>query len=620
MAWYGYRGKILRINLTKRNITIEELRKNDTDGFIGGSGLGSKFLYGELEKGTDPLGPGNVLIFSTGPMTGTKLFNSNRFSAIAKSPLTGIFAEASAGGYWGGTFKRCGYDVLIVQGMSETPVCIIVDDTGARIEDASFLWGKDTIEATDLIRQRFGQNAKAAVIGKAGENKVRLANIVTDGAHARVLGRCGLGAVMGSKNLKAVVVNGTGDVPVADDGKLTALMKKIGNQMKEGPDPLRKHGTPVQLDIYNEIGELPLKNWQMGIWTEGAGNITGRRFTEKVLLRRYHCGSCMINCGRVVHATDGKYKGREIAGPEYETIGMLGANCLVDDVHVIVRANELLNRYGLDSVSTGSAIAFAMEAYDRGIITTHDTDGIELRWGDGEAVLEMIGKIGNREGIGELLGQGVRRASEQLGGTAKEFAVEVKGLEAPGHDPRAKFTLALGYATSARGACHVSSFTMDFEEGLTIEDLDLPPMPDRFTTENKAEGVMMMQNWMGLFDSLVLCKFALFGGMTPSIISEALTYVTGNEYDKACLLRAGSRIYNMKRLFNVREGVSRKDDTLPPRFLFQKKGGETDRVPPLNILLDDFYRLRGWDDSGVPTADTLKALSLDEYLPRLIHE
>jgi aldehyde:ferredoxin oxidoreductase len=617
----GYNGKVLQIDLSEQRVSIDELEDAAARAFIGGSGLGAEILFRETSQETRPLAPENVMVFATGPLTGTRAFCSNRFSVMAKSPLTGIFAEASAGGYWAGAFKGSGYDVLVLKGRSAQPVYLYIDEERVEIIDADFVWGKDTIQSTESLRARHGDKARAAVIGVAGENQVNLANIVTDGAHGRVLGRCGLGAVMGSKNLKAVVVNGSLKPTVFDDDALAELMKQIGPQMRTGPDPLRQHGTPVGLDTYNEIGELPIRNWRQGIWTEGAIKITGTQVTKNLLIRRYHCGNCVIGCGRVVKGREGEYEGREIAGPEYEALGMIGANCLIDDLAVIAKANELLNCYGLDCVSTGSAIAFGMEAFERGLITREDTGGLELRWGDKDALFAAIREIGEKRGIGTLLGKGVRAASEQMGGTAREFAVEVKGLEAPAHDPRAKFTLALGYATSARGACHVSSFTMDFEEGMVIEDLDLPSMPKRFTSANKAEGVMLMQNWMGLFDSAVLCKFSLFGGMTPSVIAKALSAATGWDIDKGELSMIGSRIFNLKRLYNVREGISRKDDNLPPRFLHERKGGGTSELPPLNVMLNEFYKLRRWDEFGIPSEGLVQQLNLAPYVlnPQRLH-
>lgn len=610
----GYMGKILRVDLTSRKFVVEELTDKLAEQFIGGCGLGTKILYEETAAGIDPLGPENLLIFATGPMNGTRAFNSDRFDVVSKSPLTGIFAESSAGGYWSGKFKRCGYDALVIKGRADSAVYIAIDDERVEIKDARHLWGKDTFETTAILKREVGASIKAAVIGPAGERLVRFANIISDGKHGRATGRCGLGAVMGSKNLKAIVVDGTKSVEIADEEKMRKLLKKLGPTMREGPGPLREGGTSNGLDHCEEIGNHPIKNWYQGSWPEGAKKITGFTMVKERLVGRYHCGQCVINCGRVVKVKKGPYDGEEIAGPEYETLGLLGSNCLIDDLGVVIKANELCNRYGLDTISTGNVIGFAMEAYERGLITKKDTEGIELTWGSGSAEIEMVHSIGQRKGLGKLLGEGVKRSSEKIGGIAHEFAIEVKGLEPPAHDPRAFFTVALGFATSNRGACHVAAFTHDFEEGLVIDDLGTPALPKRFTSVGKAENVWRMQNLMSMFDSLIFCKFGLFGGLTVNPIIEVLNCVTGWDVDRDEFFKMGERIFNLKRLYNTRLGISRKDDTLPPRMLIQRKGGGTNELPPLNIMLNEYYKYRGWDEFGIPTQEKLKELGLESYL------
>ena len=611
----GYMGKILRVDLNERKIRVESLTDKVAEKFVGGCGLGTKILYEETTAATDPLGPENLLILATGPVTGTKMFNSDRFDAVSKSPLTGIYTESSAGGYWGGKFKRCGYDAMVVMGKAASPVYISIDNDDVEIKDASYLWGKDTFETNDILKKELGQSVKVIAIGQAGENLVKISNIVTDGYHGRVLGRCGIGAVMGSKNLKAIAVNSSKNVEVADEEELKKLLKKHGPGMREGPKVIREGGTSVGLDFCEEIGNLPIKNWYQGTWPEGAKKLTGMTMAKEILVDRYHCGQCVINCGRVVHAVGGPYNGKRIAGPEYETLAMMGANCLIDDLRTIVKANELCNRHGLDTISTGGVIGFAMEAYDRGLITKSDTDGIELTWGNGSALIEMIEHIVVRKGFGRVLGEGVRKAAEEIGGSAEEFAVEVKGLEPPGHDPRARFTQGLGFATSSRGACHLASFTMDFEEGSIIEDLGSPGLPNRFNTEGKGENVSRMQNLMCMFDSLVCCKFNLFGGITVNPLIHFLNSVTGWHIDHSEFFKNGDRIFNLKRLYNVRLGISRKDDTLPPRLLTHRRGGGTNELPLLNIMLSDYYLYRGWDEFGIPTRDRLRELGLEHYLP-----
>jgi len=509
-------------------------------------------------------------------------------------------------------FKRCGYDALVIEGKAEKPVYIYIDEDQVQIKDASYLWGKDTFETTKILKEERGESVQVAVIGQAGENLVRIASIMTDGEHGRAVGRGGLGAVMGSKNLKAVVVSGKIRVKIAEENKLKDLMKKILPRMRSDTENLAKFGTSNGLVDCENVGDLPIKNWYQGKWEEGAKRISGQAMGETILVGRYHCGRCVIGCGRVIKAMNGPYKGMDIGGPEYETLGMLGSNCLIDDLPAIAKANELCNRYGLDTISTGGVISFAMEAYERGLINKKDTGGIVLRWGNASALIEMIHHIAQRKGIGKLLGEGVKRAAEEIGGDALEFAIHTKGLEFPAHDPRAKFATALAYATSNRGACHCQAFTHDFENGASLPDLGYPETLDRFATEGKVEFVVKMQNLMSMFDSLTVCKFVLFGGVTVEPLREFLNYVTGWDVDTKEFLKIGERIFNLKRLYNTRCGISRKDDTLPPRILTHKRGGGTNVLPPLNLMLNKYYQLRGWDEFGIPTIEKIQELGLNE--------
>ncbi|UCB46442.1 MAG: aldehyde ferredoxin oxidoreductase family protein [Spirochaetota bacterium] len=612
----GYMGKILRIDLSTRKIETEQLSDEVALKFIGGSGLGAKILYEETDKETDPLGSENPLIFAVGPVNGTKAFNSDRFDVVSKSPLTGVFAESNCGGYWGGKFKRCGYDVMVVKGRAESPVYINIDDNGVEIRDAACYWGRDTFEATEAFKNDLGNNVRAAVIGQAGESLVKYANIISDGKHGRATGRCGLGAVMGSKKLKAIVVNGTKKVGIDNEDGMTAIMKRLGPLMKDDPEALRIGGTTVGLDFNESIGNHPVRNWYQGNWKEGAKKITGMTMVEKRLVKRYHCGQCVINCGRVVKASGGPFDGQEIAGPEYETMSLLGSNCLVDDLDAVIKTNELCNRYGLDTISTGNCIGFAMEAFERGYITKNDADGLELSWGNAQAVIELVKMIGKRKAVGKLLGEGVRRAANELGGFAPEFALEVKGLEPPAHDPRAHFSVGLGLATSNRGACHLAAFTHDFEaSGTSIGDLGSPPLTKRFITDGRAENVFRMQHLMSMLDSLTFCKFILFGnGLAVQPCIDYLNCITGWDFDPKEFFKTGERLFNLKRLYNNRLGISRKDDTLPQRMLYHKKEGTTNELPPLNLMLNEYYKLRGWDEFGIPTEEKLKELGLEEYI------
>jgi aldehyde:ferredoxin oxidoreductase len=612
----GYMGKILIIDLTSRQITERVLSDVLLRKYIGGSGLGTELLFKYTTAKTNPLNPENPLIFGTGPLTGSGLFNTDRLSLVTKSPLTGIFAESSSGGYFAGRFKKCGFDTLVILGKAKHPVYISITDNIAEIKDASELWGKDTFETTNLLRSREGDSARAAVIGPAGEKLVSLACIVTDGRHGRTLGRCGAGAVMGSKNLKAIVANGTKKVSIANKSALIAINKSMAKAIKENMQGMKESGTGGGLVASEELGNLPIKNWGQGSWKAGAAKTTGMKMTEQYLSGTYSCGTCMISCGRVVKAEGGPYHGQEIGGPEYETLGLMGTNLMNDDLPTIIKANELCNRYGLDTISTAGVIGFGMEAWEKGLLTKKDTDDFPLTWGDSAGIIKLIRLIGDRNGVGAFLGQGVKKAAELLGSEAKKFAAEVKGLEPPAHDGRAKFTAALGLATSNRGACHLSGFSHDFEEGAVLEDLGSPALTNRFTAEGKAENVFRMQNVMGILDSAIVCKFALFGGLTVDPLIEAINTVTGWSMDRDEFFRTGERIFTLKRLYNNRLGLTRKDDTLPLRMLKQKRGGGTNSLPPLDEMLGEYYQYRGWNENGIPTDKKLKELGLENYKRR----
>ena len=606
--------KIAQIDLDKEQISYLKLEEKDVKKFIGGSGLGAKLLYEYTNHQTDPLSPENVLIFMTGPFTGTKMFSSDRFEVITKSPLTGIYAESDCGGKWGEEFKKCGLDGMIIQGKSENPVRLVIKDDQITIEDASNLWGKDTFEVDKILKEEIGNNARNVCIGVAGEKLVKIASIINEGKVGRAAGRAGVGAVMGSKNLKAITVLGNKDVKIAHEKELNEFIKEITPRMVKVSEKLREHGTSRDVELYEEIGDLPIKNWYEGNWKEGAKKISGPTMTKNILTGRYYCGKCVIGCGREVEIKDGPYKGQKGAGPEYEAIGMFGSNCLIDDLNVIFKAQELCNKYGLDSISAGSLMSFCIEAYERNLISTEDTGGLEMTWGNGDAIIKMLKKVAYREDIGKLLGEGIVKASEEIGGNSSEFAIHVKGLDVPAHDPRAKVSLALGYATSPRGACHVAGFTHNLEYASSLPDLGYPETLDRFETKGKAKMVADMQDLMSLFDSLHLCKFTLFAGMSVEPLLKCLNLITGWHITKEEFLKTGERIFNLKRLYDVREGISRKDDTLPARLLTHPRGGGSgDNLPHLNEMLRDYYRVRGWDELGIPTKEKIKELDLEEY-------
>jgi aldehyde:ferredoxin oxidoreductase len=608
----GYMGKIAEVNLTTEKITIRDFPEEIAKKYVGGSGFGAKVLYDETGPETDPLGPDNPLIFATGPVTGTRSFNSDRFEVITKSPKTGIYGEASCGGHWGSRFKKCGFDALIIRGKASKPVYLRVTEDTVEIQDAADYWGKDTFYTHEKLKALEGNKSEAACIGVSGEMMLPIAAIIAEGRHGRAAGRTGVGAVMGSKNLKAVTVNGDKTVEAADKELILSTNKSITESMKKGTLEMKEAGTTCAIDYFEEIGNLPLRNWAGGNWREGAEKITGYTTRRTHRIDDSGCGACPVQCGKVVLAKGGDYNGEAIAGPEYETTGLFGSNCLIDDYDIIIKENEICNRYGVDTIAAANMISFAMEAYEGGLITKEQTNGLDLRFGNGEAAVEALKMIVNKEGfLGNLLYRGVREAAEQLGGNSRGYAMHVKGLEFPAHDPRARFSLALAYATSNRGACHLA-FTHDYEEGF-VEHLGAPATTGRFSPD-KAEMTARMQDWACIFDSLCMCKFGRYGGIMVEQTIAYLNGATGWDMAPEEFMKTGERIFNLKRMYNVRHGVSRRDDTLPSRILTKRRGGGTSELPPFGSMLSDYYKVRGWDELGIPTAEKLTELGLEECL------
>ncbi|MBT9165454.1 MAG: putative oxidoreductase YdhV [Chloroflexi bacterium] len=610
----GYWNKVLRVNLTERKWSEESIKEELLRQFIGGSGLGAKLLYDEVSADVDPLGSENKIFFITGPFCGTIIPTSGRHAAVTKSPLTGIFAESDIGGFWGFELKKAGFDGVIIEGKSRSPVIVSISDSNIEIRGAEYLWGKDTVETDSILKESFSPHVQVMSIGPAGENLVKYASIITDGKHGRALGRCGIGAVMGSKKLKAIVVKGSKEITIFDSSSLTKSIKSMVDGVKKATLALNKFGTSGGVIGHESYGNFPLKNWLMGRWPEGAEKISGPKMAETILIGKYRCKTCIIGCGRKVRIEKGQYKGVDGAGPEYETIGTLGGMCLIDNLEAIAYGSQLCNRYGMDTISTGSVIAFIMELFEKGIITKADTGGIEANFGNEQAMIELIKLIAERKGIGRILGEGVRKIAEEIGGMSIEYAFHVKGLEIPAHDPRAFNGLALSYATSNRGACHLAGFTHGYEKAFVMPEFGYEKPHDRHLIAGKAEFVVKMQNLMGIFDSIKLCKLMLVGGgLRLSTIVDWVSHVVGwEDYSLDELMTTGERIFNIKRLFNVKCGISRKDDILPMRFLTRKREGPdvVVNLPHLGLLLSDYYTYRGWSEEGIPEQSRLAELNL----------
>lgn len=615
----GYINKLAYINLTSGTAAFRELSREECRTWIGGSGLGAKLFVEESSPNADPFGPDNPLIFMTGPMTGSLIPGSGRHQVITKSPLTGIYGEADAGGKWGTLLKGAGFDGIVITGQTTRPVYLFLHDGVVEILDASGLWGQDVYDTDACLKAIHGQDIAVAGIGPAGEQKVLLATIINEGRKARVAGRGGLGAVMGAKGLKAIVVAGKPVIPVYDDERLRRSIASVAAMIEKRTGSLQEYGTAGGMSGFERIGDLPVKNWSQGSWPE-AEKISGQTMVETMKTKRGQCQSCPVSCRRTVK-NKSRYGSVDGASPEYETLGMFGGACLISDLPAITQANELCNRYGIDTISTGATIAFLMELYDKGMINLEELHGGPVDeaylpvWGNAEALLWLIHAIGRQEGIGRLLGQGVKRAAELIGGQAHEFAIHVKGLEMPAHDPRAFNSLGLGYATSNRGACHLQGSSYFFEKTAILPEVGITKVLNRFRTDNQGGIQASLQDIMCLMDSLKLCKFLFYGGVNLTVITEWLNALTGFEYTVEELLKTGERIFNLKRLYNVKCGITRSDDSLPRRILEEPRpdGGAAGNLPPLAEMLTEYYQARGWDEVGLPTAATLDRLGLSEW-------
>ncbi|MEW6244102.1 MAG: aldehyde ferredoxin oxidoreductase family protein [Bacillota bacterium] len=613
---YGRHGKTVWVDLDKSCVKEYPVLPEIYKGYIGGSGLAARIVYDHTRPDTDPLGPGNVLVFATGPFTNTPVPTSGRHQVAARSPLTGLWGESDAGGHFGVALKASGYDALVVTGRAQKPVVITLSPAGASIEDGSALWGCSTSETDDALRLRHGKSAQICSIGPAGERLVRFACIINDGVDGRAAGRTGMGAVMGAKRLKAVVAEGNTPTPVFDKEALLSAVREANRVIRRRTESLGQYGSAGAISAIEAVGDLPVKNWQIGSWPEGAHALSGQEMARKVLTGRFHCGSCPIGCGRRVKATT-RWGSVEGAGYEYETAAMFGANLLIDDMDAVLYANRLANEYGLDTISCGAAVAFAFECYGLGLITEADTGGVPLQWGDGNALVEMVRMIGGRERIGYLLGEGVRRAAEALGPVTSRAAVHSRGLELPAHDPRAYSSLGVAYATSSRGACHLQGFSHLYEAFLTMPELGMTEVFERFTPRGKGDMVKKLQDLMAVFDSLKLCKYLTFAGVPLADIRSWLYLVTGEDWSQEELMLAGERICNLKRVYKLSCGSDGQDDTLPERILRTPRGsgGSPSHLPPLDEMLEEYYASRGWDERGRPTAETIERLLLTQRQP-----
>lgn len=608
----GYTGKILRVDLTAEKISTEPLNREWARQYIGGKGLGARYLFDELKPGTDPLSPDNVLSVWTGPLVGTMVPLTSRYAVITKSPLTGTFLDTYAGGYFGPELKYAGFDAVIMKGKAPKPCYLWINDGKAEIRDAKNVWGKDMFKTEELLREEVGHSAaRIAGIGQAGEKLSRIAGVTSD--ITRNAGRGGAGGVFGSKNLKAIVARGTLGVEVP---KIEEFVKMAKHMLKtdvvDNPEHggLVTDGTPIIVDMSQDAAILPTNNWHSGQF-DGYQGIDSDALKTRVFVRKKACFGCGIACGSWAKVRDGPFKGSSTEGPEYETLGLAGSNCGIRNIEAVVKFAEDCDRLGLDTISAGAAVGFAMDIYEKGIITKEDTGGLDLKFGNEEAYAKMPEMIAERSTkIGDLLAEGTLRAAKAIGKDTEKLVIHSKGSEYPAYDPRGSIGMALAYATSDRGADHNRAWPVAS---------DAYGDGDPWSTEGKAaicheEQTMKSYKW-----SMVFCDFY---GVSPENMAMYYTAVTGLPADADWLNAVGVRVWNLVRAFNVREGFLRKDDSMPDRMETEPlpsgktEGKAVDRAA-FEQMLSEYYALWGWDDEGRPTKKTLEEAGLQDIIGEL---
>lgn len=607
----GYMEKLLFIDLSNKTVEEKDLSVELKNKFVGGKGFGAKLLYDLVPAGTDPLSPDNVLMFFPGPLTGT-LAPAMRGCAVSKSPLTGTFSDSYFGGSFAAEIKYAGYDGIVIQGKSKEPVYIWIDSDNVQIVAASHLWGKDTFETNTAIKEELKDDTvKISCIGPAGENLVRFALLSCE--YNRHAGRGGIGAVMGSKNLKAVAIRGKYGVPAKDPKEFMKSCDKAFEEIRENPSTqgFTLEGTIGSVPFANETNLLPIRNFNAG-QSDKVESLYPDKHKETLWLRDTACLSCPIRCSKVGIIKTGKYAGTVTDIIEYESTALMGSNLELGDVRTISYLVKLCDGLGLDSMSTGSGIAFAMEAYEKGLIS-EDMYDMPIEFGNEKVVEKLINDIAYRKNeIGDMLAEGVKRASEKLGPESDAFALHTKGLETPAWGPRTVPGMGLAYMTGDRGGCHQRGFPINYEIGGTWKDEPV----ERLGTKNKAEIVVYLQDYLAALDAFVKCDFGQYA-ITCDTYLEMFKNVTGITYTEEELLQLGERIWNQVKLFNLREGFTRKDDRLPRRFFEQplptgEHKGSALNEQEMQQLLDEYYELRGWNEEGIPSDSKLRELELQD--------
>ncbi|MEW6403584.1 MAG: aldehyde ferredoxin oxidoreductase family protein [Chloroflexota bacterium] len=600
---------ILKIDLTTGKTEEYVIPQKWARDFLGGASLAARILYSSLTRELDPLSPESPLFFLNGPLSGTAGPTTGRFVICGKGPATGLWAESNIGGFWGPELRKAGYDGLWITGKAEGPVYLWIDEGRLEVRLAVGLWGKDVYETQDLVKAEIGQpGARVVVIGHAGENGVLFASICCD--HGRMAGRTGLGAVMGSKNLKAIAVHGKKKIPLAHADRYAALRSEANRTLKEDNQTrvLHELGTANAANYSEYLGALPAKYYRQGLFPT-VDNVSGSMMTERILAGKSACHGCVIACGRVVKLEDSAKR----KGPEYETIVGFGPNLLIDDLDEVVRLGELCDRYGMDSISTANTIGLAFHLFEIGKLTVQDTGGFELRWGDKLTVLKLIHMIGRREGIGDIMSRGSREFGRAF--NAEDEAVQVNGLEVAYHDPRGVSGMALSYATSPRGACHNQSDYFLVDWGHTHDELGIAFF-ERHAQAEKAANVAKHQDWRTMFNAMVMCILA---NVDPQMQVDLINAACDMNWTVADLMKSGERAWNLKRAINNRMGLTRANDRLPKALMEPySEGGAAGFVPDLRSMLDAYYETRGWDKAtGKPTKEKLIELGLNDVAEEL---
>jgi aldehyde:ferredoxin oxidoreductase len=618
----GYFGKQLRVSLDTKDTRIEEIDTALLKKYLGGVGYGARVLFDEIEKGIDPLSPDNKIIFATSPLTANNIPGGGSIMLCFKSPLTHIWGESRCGGDFGPDLRRAGFDALILEGRAPEPALLVINDGDVSLRPAGHLVGEKVTAKTARIRDALSDpKISVMCIGPAGEKRVKIATVMV--GH-RAAGRCGAGAVMGSKNLMGIAVKGSREAKVANPEKMKTALKNAMNIIRESETAagFKEHGTPGDMGPNDAAGDWPTKNWHSNSW--GKGEALYDKFFEHHLVKNNGCyRGCPIACGRIAEVKAGKFKTPAHEGSEYESLSAFTAFVLNQNIEAAIHSTYLCNEYGIDTISAGALIAFAMECYENGILTKEDVAGMDLSWGNPDALPELVRMISLREGIGDTLAEGVKAASEKIGNGSEEFAIHGKGLEAPAHDPRSGKALAVTYATASRGLCHIQPLEgMAYDSGkldwgLTKYGIPDPNSVERWDEKGKGRIVKTLQDGLVLPDILNTCKFFMYAGITLDNLAELLSASTGWDIKGGDLLEVGERVLNLQRLFNMREGLSRRDDMLPerikqrPAFGFYEKEDQC-AIKDFEGMLDEYYEARKWDiETGVPSKEKLKALGLE---------